>query len=70
MDQLDSISLEGKQILNWLAIVDSLKAQGSNTQERDVEPSSDDKVIVHELQIKDTQEDNNVIIVSEDIGGR
>jgi hypothetical protein len=34
-----------------------------------VEPSSEDKVVVHELQIEDTQEDNNVIIVSEDTGG-
>jgi hypothetical protein len=56
--------------LNWLAIADSLKTQGSNAQERDVEPSSEDKVVVHELQIEDTQEDSNVIIVSEDIGGR
>jgi hypothetical protein len=51
MDQLDSISLDGKQVLNRLAIADSLKAQGSNAQERDVEPSSEDKVVVHELQI-------------------
>jgi hypothetical protein len=51
MDQLDSISLDGKQVLNQLAIADSLKAQGSNAQERDVEPSSEDKVVVHKLQI-------------------
>jgi hypothetical protein len=49
MDQLDSIGLDGKQVLNRLAIADSLKAQGSNAQERDVEPSSKDKVVVHEL---------------------
>jgi hypothetical protein len=49
MDQLDSIGLNGKQVLNRLAIADSLKAQGSNAQERDVEPSSEDKVVVHEL---------------------
>jgi hypothetical protein len=41
-----------------------------NAQERDVEPSSEDKVIVHELQNEDTQEDNNVITISEDTGGR
>jgi hypothetical protein len=35
-----------------------------------VEPSSEDKVVVHELQIEDTQEDNNVIIVSEGTGGQ
>jgi hypothetical protein len=51
MDQLDSISLDGKQVLNRLAIANSLKAQGSNAQEKDVEPSSEDKVVVHELQI-------------------
>jgi hypothetical protein len=33
-----------------------------------VEPLSEHKVVVHEMQIEDTQEDNNVIIVSEDIG--
>jgi hypothetical protein len=51
---LDSIGLDGKQVLNHLALVDSLKAQGSNAQERDVEPSSGDKVVVQELQIEDT----------------
>jgi hypothetical protein len=50
--QLDSIGLDGKQVLNRLAIANSLKAQGSNAQERDVEPSSEDKIVVHELQIK------------------
>jgi hypothetical protein len=35
---------------------------------RDVEPSSEDKVVVHELQNEDTQEDNSVIIISEDTG--
>jgi hypothetical protein len=69
MDQLDSIGLDGKQVLNRLEIVYSLKAQGSNAQERDVEPSSEDKVVVHELQIEDTQEDSNVIIVSKDTRG-
>ena len=70
MDQLDSIGLGGKQVSNRLASADSLKAQGSNAQERDVEPSSEEKVIVQELQFKDTQEDNNVIIISEGTGGR
>jgi hypothetical protein len=56
--------------LNRLAIADSLKAQGSNVQERDVEPSSEDKVVVHELQVEDTQEDSNVIIVSEGTRGQ
>jgi hypothetical protein len=31
-----------------------------------VEPSSGDKVVVHELQIEDTQEDNNIITILED----
>jgi hypothetical protein len=61
MDQLDSIGLDGNQVSNWLTLANSLKAQDSNAQERDVEPSSEDKVVVHELQIEDTQEDNNVI---------
>jgi hypothetical protein len=41
-----------------------------NAQKRDVEPSSEDKVVVHELQIKNISEDNNVITNSEDTGGR
>jgi hypothetical protein len=47
--QLDSIGLDGKQVFNWLALVDSLKDQDLNAQERDVEPSSEDKVVVYEL---------------------
>jgi len=35
-----------------------------------VEPSSGDKVVAHELQIEDISEDNKVIIVPEDTGGR
>jgi hypothetical protein len=70
MDQLDSIGLDSKQVLNWLALADSLKAQGSNAQESEVEPSSEDKVVVHELQIEDTQENINVIIISDDTGGQ
>jgi hypothetical protein len=56
--------------LNRFALADSLKAQGSNAQEREVEPSSEDKVVVHELQIEDTQENNNIIIISVDTGGQ
>jgi hypothetical protein len=41
-----------------------------NAQEKDVEPSSEDKVVVHELQNEDTQEDISVIMISEDAGGR
>jgi hypothetical protein len=41
-----------------------------NAQKRDVEPLSEDKVVVHELQIKNISEDNNVITNSEDTGGR
>jgi hypothetical protein len=41
-----------------------------NAQKRDVEPSSEDKVFVHELQIKDISEDINVIKNSEDTGGQ
>jgi hypothetical protein len=66
MDQLDSISLDGKQVLNRLAFADSLKAQGLNAQERYVKPSSEDKVVLHEMQIEDILEDNKVIIVSKD----
>jgi hypothetical protein len=70
IDQLDSIGLDGKRVSNRLALTDSLKAQSSNAQERDVKPLGEDKVVIHELQIEDSQEDNNVIIISEDIGGR
>ena len=57
-----------KQVSNQLPLADSLKAQGSNAQERDVEPSSEDKVIVHELQIEDTLQDIEVIRNPEDTG--
>lgn len=56
MDQLDSIGLGGKQVSNRLASADSLKAQGSNAQDRDLKPSSEDKVVVQELQFKDILE--------------
>jgi hypothetical protein len=56
--------------LNRLALADSLKAQGSNAQEREVEPSSEDKVVVHELQIEDTQKNSNVITISDNTGGQ
>jgi len=69
MDQLDSIGLNGKQVSNQLALADSLKAQGLNARERDVELSSEDKDLVHELPIEDISEDNKVIIVLEDTGG-
>jgi hypothetical protein len=64
MDQLDSIDLDGKHVSNRLVLANSLKAQCSNAQERDVEPSSGDKVVVHELQIEDILEDNKIIIIS------
>jgi hypothetical protein len=67
---LDSISLDAKHVLNQLALADSLKDQGSNAQEREVEHSSEDKVVVHQLQIEDTQENNNVITISDDTGGQ
>jgi hypothetical protein len=70
MNQLDSIGLDGKQVLNRLALADSLKAQGSNAQERDVEPLSKDKILVHELQIEDISKDNKVTTVPEDTRGR
>jgi hypothetical protein len=69
MDQLDSIGLDGKQVSNQLALANSLKAQGSNTQER-CGPLSEDKIVVHELQIEDILEDNKVTTVSEDTGGQ
>ena len=70
IDQLDSIGLDGKQGSNRLALADSLKAQSLNTQERDVDPSSEAKVVVDELQIEDILEDNKVIIVLEDTRGQ
>ena len=70
MDQLDSIGLDGKQFSNRLALADSLKAQGSNAQERDVEPSSEDKTGVHELQIEDIPEDIKVFTIPEDTRGK
>jgi hypothetical protein len=66
---LNSIGLDGKQVLNRLALADSLKAQCSNAQEKNVEPSSDDKVVVHQLQVKDISVDDNVTTISEDTGG-
>jgi hypothetical protein len=68
MDQLDSIGLDGKKVSNRLALADSLKAQGSNAQGRDVDPSNGDQIVVHEVQIEDTQEDRNVITILEDTG--
>ena len=70
MDQLDSIVLDGKQVLNRLALADSLKVQSLNAQERDVEPSSEDKVVVHEMQIEDISEDDKVTTVPGDTGGQ
>jgi hypothetical protein len=67
---LDSIDFDDKHVSNRFVLADSLKAQGSNAQERDVEPSSEDEVVVHELQIEDTPEDNKVIMVPKDTGGR
>ena len=54
---------------NRFRIADSLKAQGSNAQERDVEPSSEDNVVVHGLQIGDILEDRKAITIPEDTGG-
>ena len=69
MDQSDLVGLDGKQILNRLALADSLKAQGLNAQERDVESSSEDKIVVHELKIEDILEDSKVITIPEDTEG-
>jgi hypothetical protein len=69
MDQLDSIGFDNKRVLNRLALADSLKAQSLDAQERDVEPSDKDKVVIYEFQIEDSQEDNYVIIISEDTEG-
>ena len=59
-----------KQVSNQLPLADSLKAQGSNAQERDVEPSSGDNIVVHELKIEDILKDSEVIIILEDTGGQ
>ena len=56
--------------MNWLALADSLKDRGLNAQERDMEPSNEDKVVVHELKIEDIPKDNKVIIVLEDTRGQ
>jgi hypothetical protein len=64
---LDLIGLDGKKVSNLLALANSLN--GSHAQERDVEPSSEEKFVVQELQFKDTQENNNVIIISEGTRG-
>ena len=55
--------------INRLLLADSLKAQNLNAQERDVEPSSEGKVVVDELQIEDILEDSKVITVPEDTRG-
>jgi hypothetical protein len=39
-------------------------------QEKDVEPSSDDKVVVYQLQVEDISVEDNVTIISIDIGGQ
>jgi hypothetical protein len=39
-------------------------------QEKDVEPSSDDKVVVHQLQVEDISVDDNGTTISEDTGGQ
>jgi hypothetical protein len=70
MDQLDSIGLDGKHVSNRLTLDDSLKAQGSNAQERDVKPLSGYTVVVQELQIETIQEDSNVITILEETGGQ
>jgi hypothetical protein len=35
-----------------------------------VEPSSDDKIIVHQLQVEDISVDDNITTILEDTGGR
>jgi hypothetical protein len=54
IDQFDLIGLDGKQVSNQFELADSLNVQGSNAQERDVEPLSEDKVVVQEVQVEDT----------------
>jgi hypothetical protein len=39
-------------------------------QEKDVEPSSDDKVVVHQLQVENILVDDNITTISEDTGGQ
>jgi hypothetical protein len=70
IDQLNSIGLDGKQTLNWLTPTDSSEAATSNVTKRDVESSSGDKIVVHELQIGDIIEDSEVITIPKDTGGR
>jgi hypothetical protein len=68
-NQLDPIGLDGKQIWNWLALVDSSEYRSLNVKERDMEALNEDKVIVHEYQIGDTLEDIKVIRNPKDTGG-
>lgn len=65
--QLDLSGLSGRQVLNQLPLTDSLTTQGPNAQERYVEPSSEDNVIVHEFQIEGILEDNDVVVIPEDV---
>lgn len=69
MDQLDSIGLDAKYVFNWLPLVDSLKAQGSNAQEKYVDPLSRHMVVIHELQIRYIPQDMKVITILVDIEG-
>jgi hypothetical protein len=41
----------------------------NNVEERDVDPSSEDKVVVYELQVEDILEDSKVITILKDTRG-
>jgi hypothetical protein len=51
---------------------DTTKPSGAPlvAQEKDVEPSSDDKVVFHQLQVEDISVDDNVTIILEDTRGQ
>jgi hypothetical protein len=67
---LTSISLDGKQILNHLASANSSKCRSSNVKEGDLDPSRDDKVVVHDLKIGDVLKGSKVATTQEGIGGQ
>jgi hypothetical protein len=53
IDQLDSIGLDDKHVLNRLELADSLKSQGSNAEERDVgSPQVETRLLSKKCKLK------------------
>ena len=55
--------------MNQLTAADSSEATSLNAKNRDLKPSGEDKIIVHELQTGDILEDNKFVTILEDTGG-